>query len=332
MDINLLMKLFHLPSPSYQEILVQEFITKFLEERNIPFNIDDMGNIYNINNEGCVLMSAHMDTVQNDNDVKMARFAKPRGSIIKGNGCLGADDKNGLYIILNLLDSGWKDKINFVFSVEEEVGGNGSEHFVSENGEAISKLPYGLILDRRGANDIICINNDYGTKEFEDELVRLGWKFGYTPDIGTWSDADKISNYISCANLSVGYYNAHSRHEYVKIDELENASDYVKHIIDNIEGTFEKPNKYEFNSYSKYMGSFYPYDFDDYGNEIDPYATPSLAGNGVYKKCNCCYGMTSQTKFIKTLNMEICNTCYYSLIEELTDDYEDFFLESLIND
>lgn len=328
MDTKLLLKLFHLPSPSYQEGPTREFIENFLRERNISYTRDSAGNVFNISKPGLPLLSAHMDTVQTPGDVLMAKFTKVRGGIVKGYGCIGADDKNGIYVILHLLDIGWAKRINFVFSVEEEVGGYGADEFVKSNN--ISKLPYALILDRRDSGDIICSNNDYGTQEFENELFRLGRDFGYKPTWGSISDADKISDYISCANLSVGYYNAHSRHEYVVLDELENTVDYVKYIIDNIQGEFGKPDK-SFNYGNSYYQQYGMDDLDYYNGY--GYGNTKGADSGMlYTKCESCYGMASKgnLKFINTLNMNICNTCYHRLLEEMMDDYEDFFLESII--
>ena len=48
MDNKLLLELFRLPSQSGKEELVQNFIVEYLTKYNIPYFIDDFGNIFNI--------------------------------------------------------------------------------------------------------------------------------------------------------------------------------------------------------------------------------------------------------------------------------------------
>lgn len=318
MNTQLLLDLFHRPSPSGEEGLTQEYIMDFLKKRNIDFVLDEVGNVYNISNQNKPLLSAHMDTVQNEADVQMAKFTKISGNLVKGYGCIGADDKCGIWIILDLLEQGWKNEINFVFSVEEEIGGNGSKHFVSNND--LKHMPYGLILDRRGSGDIICYNNDYGTYEFETRLVTVGRPFGFSPNTGSFSDADKINDQISCANLSVGYYNAHSRNEYVVLSQLENTQNYVKSCIKTINESFEAPPKPVFGNFSGYG-----YGYDNEYSFFDESNFQSLSTKN-HHQCECCYSQASSVVYIKTLGLEICNTCFYKLLEELESDMMDFFL------
>ena len=222
-DIGLLLDIFKIPAPSGREYEMSKFIQEYLDKFKIKYDIDEIGNIYYIGFKNTPLLSAHMDTVQDDVDAKLTHLIRMRRDrFITGYGVIGGDDKNGIYIILELLR---KYKLNFIFSVSEETGGIGISHFVKNND--ISGLPYGLVLDRRGKSDIICEGNSYGTKEFQVELQTIGAEFKYSPAIGTFSDADSLSEQISCANLSVGYYEAHMKTEFVILQDLENALNYV---------------------------------------------------------------------------------------------------------
>lgn len=264
MDKNLLIDIFHIPSRSGEEELMQQFICDYLDNLEIEYNIDDIGNIYNISYEDKPLLNAHMDTVQDLTDSKLQKFAKIRGDILSGYGVIGADDKCGIFIILELLK---EMRFNFLFCVQEEVGLMGSSYFEKRN--FFSDLPYGITLDRFGNSDIICNYNDYGTKEFEKTLSDIGKAYGYTPDRGVLSDADNISDQISTCNLSVGYYNHHTKGEFVAVSELENALKFVRAILFSVEENFEAPDK-RFTYYEHYPNYFiHGYDDEDIGLEIE---------------------------------------------------------------
>ena len=57
---------------------------------------------------------------------------------------------------------------------------------------------------------------------------------------------------MNCANISVGYYNAHSRYEYVSLDNLQNAFNYVCNIIKNITEPVEKI-EWKKNAFKKHL-------------------------------------------------------------------------------
>ena len=213
MNKELLIDIFKIPAPSGFEDMMSFFVKNKLKEMNIDFQEDETGNIYNISHNGSPLLSAHLDTVQDDVDVKLTDFIRLKQGIISGYGVIGGDDKCGIFLILEALK--YNNKINFVFFVQEESGGVGSSFFIRKN--TLSNIPYCLVLDRRGNGDIICTSNNYGTKDFETFLIEIGKEFSYKKSAGTFSDADNLNSLISCANISVGYYNAHTKNEYVNI-------------------------------------------------------------------------------------------------------------------
>lgn len=314
MDRKLLMDLFMIPSQSKKEGGIIAFIESYLREIDIEFKTDDVGNIYNISNKDKPLLSAHMDTVQDDSDVLMSKFINMKGDIIKGYGVIGGDDKCGIYAILDLLKNGHTD-VNFLFTVQEENGGIGSTYFMNNN--TISHCLYGLVLDRRGSGDIICEKNSYGTRDFENVLVKMGAPFGYKVNTGTFSDADFISEDISCANLSVGYYNAHMKNEYVVIPELQNSINYVHAVIKNLDIKFGAPIKKAYSSYPKDIGWLNStsgvdvlddYIYDNFLNESDVFATHE-------DECYLCGSPASI--YIDTLSSFICDRCFEELQWEM---------------
>lgn len=237
-NLNFLLELLKIPSRSGEEIEISKFIRNFLDSKNIKYKQDEIGNIYNISQENAPLLCAHMDTVQTILDSTKLDSINMNEGIIKGDGIIiGGDDKCGIYIILNLLQG---YNINFLFCVQEEIGSIGSEAFMMQND--ISHIPYGLVLDRKGNSDIICVENNYGTKEFENSLLELGEKFNYKKAKGMGSDADYLSRDISCANLSVGFYEAHTQNEYINLIDLNNAESFIRCILDNLKMSFNAPD------------------------------------------------------------------------------------------
>ncbi len=304
MDNKLLLSLFHIASQSANEKPMGKFLVDYLTSIDVPFSEDRYGNIYNISHKSKPLLSAHMDTVQDNYDILMRKYINIQDGIIKGYGVIGGDDKCGIYSILDLLKNG-HDDVNFLFTVEEESGGIGSNAFVESND--LSHILYGLVLDRRGSGDIICYNNNYGVKHFEDVLYKMGTNFGYKPSTGTFSDADLLSKQISCANLSVGYYNAHCKNEYVVLSELQNSINFTHAIIKNLDFKFDTPpisKKY----ITDYTGGW-SHDMNEY---LYPYEADT--------PCEICGSIDGKQTYIKTLQASICQFCIDDLKAELLDE------------
>ena len=292
MDKKLLLDIFRIPARTKHEDEMREFIKGFLSHLHIPFSVDARGNLYNITNDNSPLLSAHMDTVQDIDDALLTKFINIYDNYLSGYGVIGGDDKCGIYIILELLKE--RKDLNFVFSVEEECGGNGIMTFVA--GNDFSHIPYGIVLDRRGGNDIVCKKNDYGVKEFEDTLAEIGKLFGYKPAIGTFSDADYLNEQLSVANLSVGYYNPHMKSEFVKLNEVKNAMNFVWHIVKNVTAKFKTPpvtRRYDYYN-----------DYDDYDYKDD-------------FKCGICGHFSWENTYLETIKKYICDNCFSALYEEV---------------
>lgn len=330
MNYDLLINLLSISSPSGKEEDIVLFIMEYLDKLKVKYTVDEFGNIYNILNQNKPLLSAHVDTVQFQLDNEIFKSIKvfeiidkktksEKRIISSGRTVIGGDDKCGVFIILEMLKNGFKDEINFVFSVSEESGGYGINYFLNNNFDEVKKLPYGLVLDRKGNEDIICTNNFYGVKEFEDILIKIGKDFGYSKATGLFSDANYLSKAISCANLSVGYYQPHSKNEYIVLDDLEKAYDFTSRIVLNVKEKFEV-NKLAGNSrYSLYFP--YMFDFDnaavnfdanDFLQEIDDNSNNK-------RKCTLCSSETGSMTYLYSLSGYICKKCATDLYFELDD-------------
>lgn len=248
---ELLKSLYILRSYSGFEDPMRTFLANFLTEHNIPF-VNYNGNILGFNHPGAPLFSAHMDMVNtegyklrsNETAVEEGVFTLDDKTNIrlyrdkekKVQTSLGADDKNGIWVILMLLLDG--KEINFAFCHSEETGGNGSTQVASDKecGEFISKCKYGIIIDRRNKGDIIgygnsyCLGLDDRLEAFSNEM-----KYGFKKAHGSISDADRFSTLVECVNLSCGYYEPHTSKEYTNLNELWNTYNFCFDMLDHFQ-------------------------------------------------------------------------------------------------
>ena len=264
---TILINLLKVYNQSGQEKYISTVIMRWLKKHNIDFNVDNVGNIYSFKHDNAPFLNAHLDSVQRDTD-KLAgiNLNMDEKLIIKSPGhIIGGDDLVGVYIILYLL-ANTELRFNWIFTVFEETGGIGSTHFLKVNSKLISDSSYGIVVDRKGNDDIICANNDYGTENFQNKLFKIGKDFKYSPATGTWSDANKWRDYVSCANLSCGYYEAHTTREYVNLADVFNTINYVKAILSSVKQKFKKA---EIKRFPSWYGGYNEEDF--YGHHDDCY-------------------------------------------------------------
>lgn len=295
MNKEMLVDMFRIPASSGNEEKMRIYIETILKKMNIYYEVDSIGNVYSITDACKPLLCAHMDTVQMHSDELLSKHIRIYKNIIKGYGVIGADDKAGIYTILNLLENG--EKFNFLFTVSEEMGALGSLAFIKEND--ISFLPYALVIDRMGNDDIICYNNDYGVYEFDHTLEMVGEQFGFSSGHGTFSDADNLNEQLSCANLSCGYYFPHTKNEHLNLIDLQNTINFVHAIIKNITDKFDAPVKKFDNIFG--INSYFDEDIKSFG----------------FVQCNNCHGYVEETTYIETLAQHLCNDCISQLQWEL---------------
>ena len=163
---------------------------------------------------------------------------------------LGADDRAGVYSIVHIVNSGYRPTV--IFTTDEEVGGVGAAALAKDIVKAPTELRFMLELDRRGSVD--CVFYDCDNPEFEKYLN----SFGFVTDIGSFSDICFIAPDwgIAAANLSIGYYDEHTKQETLKINEMYktiervcnilddcHTADFFKHI-ERTKGAYNYPNWY----------------------------------------------------------------------------------------
>lgn len=125
-------------------------------------------------------------------------------------------------------------------------------------------LRYVVQCDRRGSNDLI--TSICATELCSTEFIAATDfnRFGYHVEDGAMTDVLTLKENglsVSCVNMSCGYYEPHTDHEYTVKSDLFNCLAFVEHIIENCTHHFP----HEFDWYAGYgcrYDEFY-YDFYD---------------------------------------------------------------------
>ena len=222
-----------------------------------------------------IMLTAHMDTVHDVEPKNIVLEKHETQTIISSPQGIGGDDRCGVYMILSLLDKGYRPTI--LFCEDEEIGGVGSDKFTKTNdAEILNDMLYILELDRKGSEDAVYY--DCGNKDFQKYVESFGFKknYGSFSDIGHLSPAADVAS----VNLSCGYYNQHTLKEYVVFEEMEETINKVTLMLDDEENIKDKYD-YQEEKYS-YSNKWYNDIYDDYYGYGYGYGTKNYYGAQYY--------------------------------------------------
>lgn len=231
-----LIQLYSVESVHPHENDIYSWIVEWMERHDIKFDTDGK-NIWKLTGEQ-IILSAHMDQVKTNG--RAVHFYQ-KDKMIRGYNkdyeqtSLGADDKNGVWIILKCLED--DPNTNFIISHGEESGCVGISELKNVLKSKVDHNNICIVLDRRGFGEVLDRGSscsycntlarvlcNYWNQDFEDEIFCTGG--------GTVSDANAISEYCECVNVSVAYYNPHTKEEKTNFDELLFTMNMVKSLKD----------------------------------------------------------------------------------------------------
>lgn len=290
--MELLKKLYGIYSPSGQGTEMCNFIVEWVYEnvQNVNVEQDNTGNLFITKGiaDTYPCVAAHLDQVQrlhSDDFVVLCTQGllfgySPSNKRQEG---LGADDKNGIWVALNCLKK--FDVLKVAFFVGEEVGCVGSK---ACDMDFFANTRFVLQVDRRDNGDLVTdIYDEMCSPEFLND-VRYE-KFGYNITNGLMTDVATLKERglkVSCVNMSCGYYEPHTDHEFTIMSELENTLAFVENIIENCTDVYPhvpKPRRIGysglFDDYDGWTGRsshyydqhFYEYDIYDMIGKIVSY-------------------------------------------------------------
>ena len=175
-----------------------------------------------------VMLVAHLDTVHKEKVKNICR--SDDGNILMSPQGIGGDDRCGVYALLSVYDQSLV-KPWLLFTCDEEVGGIGASAFCDDYRDGVLPdmidLKCIIEVDRKGQYDAVYYDCD--NKDFEDYITEKG----YVTEFGTFSDISYIAPELGVAavNLSSGYYNAHTLHEYINLEHLNHTISVICEVV-----------------------------------------------------------------------------------------------------
>lgn len=230
MNKEKLIEILSIPSYSGKEEIISEYIIRTLNDMGVDNYQDKYGNIYatkgNVEYFPCVV--SHIDTVHEIENINI----KDNGGILSGfndvneKTGIGGDNKAGVFVCLELL----KKVVNIkaAFFVSEEVGCLGS--YLSDP-KFFQNVGYAIQFDAPFNNWVSHYSDGVKLFEVDSEFFnKINHVFqsnlpGYSvKDLGNhpYTDVSALKTLynFACVNYSVGYYNMHTKDEYVSLNDV----------------------------------------------------------------------------------------------------------------
>jgi di/tripeptidase len=257
-NTQLLKDVLSVPTKTYKEDLMVQFLVNWLTENDIEYYVDGFNNVYatkQVSNSTqeefyfpCVI--SHTDTVHNIDTINIREEMLPNAQkktklsykAYNDSGLptgIGGDDKCGVFACLTLLKE--LPYLKAAFFVSEETGCHGSknadEDFFKNVGYSIqfdapenwmvTEQCFGQVLFNRDSDFFQECN-----KVLTEGMVNEDMQYMIHPYTDVYSLRGKFD--FSCINFSIGYYNYHTRHEYVVVEDVFNGIDMGRKMIENL--------------------------------------------------------------------------------------------------
>jgi len=254
-DLEFLKELMSVRSSTYKEELMVQYICDWLDKEGIPYVVDDMMNVYATKTsegyEGKLYpcMVAHTDTVHHFEDeihvreemlpnrqkqAKLSLKAYDPDGLPVG---IGGDDKCGVYgALVSLRDL---PHVKGAFFVSEETGCWGSR---KASPEFFSDVAYAIQLDAPSnymvtevCSGIRLFDRNSDFYRIADEVLSESFEH-HEFMIHPYTDVSQLKKKFdfSCINFSCGYYNYHTKNEYVVIEDLQIAIHTAHEMINRL--------------------------------------------------------------------------------------------------
>jgi tripeptide aminopeptidase len=249
-DYNLLKEVLSIPTVTYKEEKMIDFLTNWLNINNYHFFVDKMKNIYVTKNTTIVdhypCFVAHMDTVHSIDtiNIKEEFLKNEQGELKKSLKAyndlefptgIGGDNKCGIFACLQLLKE--LPNVKICFFVSEETGCHGSKN---ADQQFFNDVGYCVQFDAPG--NTMVTEYSMGVKLFDrnseffktsnkilTENLKGNFEYGSHPYTDVYALKQKFD--FSCINISIGYYKYHTKNEYVVIEDVYNGIEIGKKLV-----------------------------------------------------------------------------------------------------
>ena len=266
-NLNRLKEILAVPTHSRNEALMIEYLQKVLTEKGYEHYTDTHGNIYVTKgftrNFPCFI--AHTDTVHKVNKNLIVLQEEINGEVTlrgidkesKRPLGIGGDDKCGIYLALEMLDT--LPNVKIAFFVSEEIGCKGSMY---ADPKFFENVGYVIQYDSPGGDSMsLTLMGRYlfnQKSEFADKVTDLITEHGitdwaYHPYTDVWQIMEKFN--IACLNLAAGYYKYHTENEYVVVDDVQNGYNLGLKLVEILgENSYKNYKEDKKHTYLTYWG------------------------------------------------------------------------------
>ena len=221
MDLKLYLEMVRLRRPSRtktEQTFIQRYITPTGAEP------DSVGNYFLRIGAAPILWSSHTDTVHVVGGQQIVEIVgdyiqlSPKEPI---SNCLGADCTTGVWIMLEMI----KARVEglYIFHRDEEIGGKGSRFIAKKTPKLLEGIKCAIAFDRFGKTSVITqqMGDKCASQDFVDSITTFLPGSFIADNGGSFTDTANYTDIISeCSNLSVGYYNQHTKLESQSISHL----------------------------------------------------------------------------------------------------------------
>jgi hypothetical protein len=274
-NLDRLKEILAVPTHSGDESRLIEYLKGVLDTKGYDYTVDGQGNIYVTKgvSEAYPLFVAHTDTVHKVNENLRIKeyihddYNHKEKVALTGydvetdlpSGC-GGDDKCGVYLALEMLDT--YENVKAAFFISEEIGCIGSRGAVKTNPEFFQNVGYAIQYDSPEGDSLSStLMGKYlfeSSDVFTDKVGGLIKEHGITnwanhPYTDIWTLMDEFD--FCCLNLAAGYYRYHTRNEYVIVDDVQNGYELGIKLVEALgENKYNRPEK-EYNWRDRWTSS-----------------------------------------------------------------------------
>ena len=228
MKIKLLKELLAVPTSSWHEQPMVDWLVHYIrrEIKGASVTVDRYRNVYVTKGSAAYLpcVAAHIDTVQPQRQVDIVADGTRLIGFSGGEQVgIGADDKAGIFVCLNLLKR--FDNMRVIFFATEEVGCQGAKR---ADARFFADLAYLIEYDCPSRNMLSYTSS--GVRLFANRGAFIQTALPVLQKHGTtlwqhhpYTDVMAVRRRfpVSCLNLSCGYYNWHEPDEFVNLPDVE---------------------------------------------------------------------------------------------------------------
>ena len=276
-----------------------------------------------------IAFMAHHDTVhKTDGRQKVCYDPHADHAYVDGTECLGADCTTGVWLILEMI----KSKVPGLYIVHtgEECGGIGSRALVKSFPKWLETIDVAISFDRFGTDSIITHQMGQRTcsEAFASDLesiLNLNLK---SDSGGVYTDSYEYCDFVSeCTNISVGYFNHHTKSEYQDMDFAMKLRDSLIKADWSIIKGYRDPTVVEYDDWHGQRGWYASSSKSSFKSQFDDEYYNRYSQDDVETLCNK-YKTTES--FIKEFSYEIVELLFEmgydkrTLIEEVLKNHSRF--------